>query len=307
MTWVAWRLQRTETLIAAAMLTAVALLLVPTGFQMASAFHSDHIAQCLTSNTFACNEAVHSFESRFDSIASLADWFTLLPGIVGALLAAPFVLDLEQGTYRLAWTQGISRRRWLAMKLGLAVLATLVAAVALIALVTWWRAPLVRLEGRMENSVYDSEGVVAIGYALFGLGLAAAVGTVWRRAVPALVVSFAGYFAARIFTDGWLRQRLVTPLQVTWKFKQPQPAVLNHAWVLSQGPLGAHGKTLTKLAINCNPADPGCAPHLPKFAQATYIPASQFWNLQLTEFALFGGVALVLLAFAAWWTHERTA
>jgi hypothetical protein len=44
----------------------------------------------------------------------------------------------------------------------------------------------------------------------------------------------------------------------------------------------------------------------PKFA-AVYHPASHFWPLQLIETALFGGLALALLAFAAWWIHERTA
>ena len=68
----------------------------------------------------------------------------------------------------------------------------------------------------MENSVFDSEGTVVFGYTLFALGLAAAIGVVWRRAVPALVVAFAGYFAARIFVDTWLRQRLVSPLSKTF-------------------------------------------------------------------------------------------
>ncbi len=36
-------------------------------------------------------------------------------------------------------------------------------------------------------------------------------------------------------------------------------------------------------------------------------PASRFWELQGIETALFGGTALLLIAFAAWWTHERTA
>jgi len=36
--------------------------------------------------------------------------------------------------------------------------------VALIVLVTWWRTPLVRLQGRMEPSVFDAEGSVVIGY-----------------------------------------------------------------------------------------------------------------------------------------------
>ena len=307
MTWVAWRLQRTETLIAAGLIAALALLLVPTGIQISAAFDDGHLARCLTSQTFACNEEIRSFSSRFASIESLTNWFTLVPGIVGALLAAPFVLDLEQGTYRLAWTQGVSRRRWIVTKLGLAVAVAVVAAAALIALVTWWRAPFVRLDGRMENSVYDAEGVVAIGYTLFALALAAAIGAVWRRAVPAFVVSLAGYFAARLFVDGWLRQRLVTPLHAVWRFTKQQPAALNHAWVLNEGPLGPNGQTLSKIGFACRPGSPGCAEHQPTFAGATFIPDSRFWDLQSLEFAVFAGAALLLLAFAGWWTRRRTA
>jgi hypothetical protein len=308
MTWVAWRLQRTETLIAAALLAALALLLVPTGIQIASAFDSEHLSRCITPDSFACAEAVHSFESRFGALQSLADWFTLVPGILGALLAAPFVLDLEQGTHRLAWTQSVTRRRWLLTKLGLAVLAAVAAAGVLIVLLTWWRAPFVRLDGRMDNSVYDAEGVVPIGYTLFALGLAAAIGALCRRAVPALVLSVVGYFAARIFMDGWLRQRLVTPLHATWAFAKNTPVSLRHAWVLNEGPAGSGGKILSKIvAIPCRPGTPGCNAHLPGYISATYIPPSRFWDLQLLELAVFGGVALVLLAFAALWTHERAA
>jgi hypothetical protein len=38
---------------------------------------------------------------------------------------------------------------------------------------------------------------------------------------------------------------------------------------------------------------------------AVYQPASDFWPLQGLETALFAGVALMLIAFAAWWTHQR--
>ena len=44
--WVGWRQQRTETLIAAAILAAIAALLVPTGLAMASAYHHDGLAAC---------------------------------------------------------------------------------------------------------------------------------------------------------------------------------------------------------------------------------------------------------------------
>ena len=62
------------------------------------------------------------------------------------------------------------------------------------AFVTWWRAPFVHLQGRMENSVFDSEGIVVFGYMLFALGLALAIGVVWRRAVP--FVAFVAYVGA---------------------------------------------------------------------------------------------------------------
>ena len=44
MTWVSWRLQRTETLIAVGILALLAALLVPTGIQMANAYHQDGLA-----------------------------------------------------------------------------------------------------------------------------------------------------------------------------------------------------------------------------------------------------------------------
>ena len=96
MTWVSWRLQRTETLIAAAILALLALLLVPTGIQMAGAYHHDGLAACLGQNpTDSCGRAIGSFTARFGKLGSVADWFTLVPGLVGAILAAPFVLELR--------------------------------------------------------------------------------------------------------------------------------------------------------------------------------------------------------------------
>ena len=41
MTWVSWRLQRTETAIAVGILVLLAALLVPTGLQMANAYNHE--------------------------------------------------------------------------------------------------------------------------------------------------------------------------------------------------------------------------------------------------------------------------
>ena len=173
---------------------------------------------------------------RFNGLGGLIAWLTLIPGLVGTVLAAPLLVSLEQGTQRLDWTQSITRRRWLVTKLGLAAAAAVVAAGVLVLLVTWWRMPFVRLQGRMDNSVFDSEGTVVLGYTLFALALCTLVGVLWRRAVPALMVGFAGYFAVRILFDTVVRQHLLTPLQATWRADGAPPPGARHAWVLRPVP-----------------------------------------------------------------------
>jgi hypothetical protein len=307
MLWLGWRQQRTETLITAAFLVVVAVVLLPTGFSMAAAYRDGGLGSCLAVDTESCRGAIDAFATRFARLGDLLAWLTIVPGVIGALLAAPLVQQLEHRTYRLDWTQSITRGRWLAGKLGLAIATALITAIVLTLLVTWWRAPWVRLQGRMQNSVFDSEGTVVAAYTLFALGLAAAIGAVWRRAVPALIVAFAGYFAVRLFVDTWLRQRLMDPVATTWAIKGHEPN-LRTAWVLNEMPVGADGQPF---------GFKGCAGEgacriqggalEPTYMHTVYHPASHFWGLQLRETALFAGAAIVLLAFAFWWTHRRAA
>jgi hypothetical protein len=318
MIWVAWRLQRVETLIAIVVIVLVAALLVPTGISMASQYDHDGLSACAAaSSAGSCQEAIQAFTARFDSVMNLLPWLNLIPGIIGIALAAPLLLELESGTYRLVWTQGITRRRWLATKLGTSVLAAVLAAIALSALVTWWRLPLDRLHGRMEN-VFDFEGTVGIGYVLFALGLSLAIGAVWRRTVPALIIGFAGYVAVRVFVQSWLRQRYESPLTTTWParsgFGKPE---LAKAWVLElrpsdrfghaiagpHNPLRACGNEIAP-GKGVKVVDPSCLP-ADLYNHAIYQPASRFWLFQGIETALFGGLAVALILFAAWWVHER--
>ena len=66
----------------------------------------------------------------------------LLPVLIGMFAGAPLVArELEGRTFRYAWTQGVSRRRWLTTKVLLlgAVIVLLSAASAGVHL--WWFAP----------------------------------------------------------------------------------------------------------------------------------------------------------------------
>jgi hypothetical protein len=304
--WVSWRLQRTETLIVLGILGLLAALLVPTGIQMANAYHRDGLAACLSVDTGPnCGQALGDFQQRFQALTTLANWFTLVPGLIGALLAAPFIFDLEHGTYRLAWTQSITRRRWLVGKLALPVAVAVLAAVALTLLFTWWRSPNVHINGRLDTGNYDTTGTVVIGYTLFALALALALGAVWRRAAASLTVAFVGYFAARVFVDYIVRDHLVAPLTATYRGAR-QPQFLYNAHVLSvtgniDGHQVIHGGN-GFLGGHVQIQAPGISNAV---FHVVYQPESHFWPLQLTETGLFVGLAALLIGFAAWWTNQR--
>src|SRR5262249_295578 len=162
-------------------------------------------------------------------------WFTLLPGLIGIALAAPVLIDLESGTFRLAWTQSITRGRWIANRLTLAVVTALAAGGILSLLCKWYRAPLDRVYGRLDGpSSYLLQGTVPLSYVLFALALTLAVGVIWRRTAPAMIASFVGFVAIRLFDDGWLRQRFLTPVSATWNIDARGPQI-NRSWVLSTG------------------------------------------------------------------------
>ena len=307
MTWVSWRLQRTETLIVLGILALLAALLVPTGIEMANAYHQDGLGACLPINPGpACAQELGNFQQRFQTLTNVANWFTLIPGLIGVLLAAPFIFDLEHRTYRLAWTQSITRGRWLLGKLGLAAAAALLAAGALALLFTWWRTPDSQINGRLETGIYDTTGTVVIGYTFFALALALALGAVWRRAAASLTVAFVGYFAARIFVDFWLRDRLVPAAHATWKGNH-QPHSLNNAHIISlNGTIHGHqifgGGSGFFGGNHVQVRAPGIANTV---FHAVYQPESHYWPLQLTETGLYLALAAILIGLAAWWTHQR--
>ena len=224
------------------------------------------------------------------------------------------LLELESGTYRLAWTQSVTRRRWLAVKLGLTALAAVLAALAMTAA----RDLVARRRSTSSTGAWrtssTSRAPSASATCCSRSALPLAIGAVWRRTVPALVAGFAGYIVARVFVQNWLRERYETPLTATWPASSgPQRPQLDKAWIIELGPSDRLGNALApplnpvgvcQRAARASGRDPSCLPD-DLYIHAVYHPASRFWLFQGIETALFGGVAVALIAFAAWWIHER--
>src|SRR6185436_5823191 len=147
MIWLTWRQHRKQALVLLLGLAALALVLIPTGRQAHKAVAAyDKCVDGLGSAAFVdggkaevCGQLSERFSNTHTSWAYAAILLLFLPLLVGLFWGAPLVArEVEQGTHRLIWTQGISRTRWMFTKLALVGVVVLVAAAAYALLVSWW-------------------------------------------------------------------------------------------------------------------------------------------------------------------------
>ncbi|SDH13522.1 hypothetical protein [Nonomuraea jiangxiensis] len=130
---------------------------------------------------------------------------------IALLLGAPLLArEYEQGTHELAWTQSVTRRRWLALRLGmhvgLAVSASVVMQTLLNAVVGV-RPATIPVPG---TDYFLGHGFVPYALAVFTVVAAATLGAVLRRLLPtvggaiAVVLAVTGLLDVVRFGDtGW--------------------------------------------------------------------------------------------------------
>ena len=135
-----WHRFRTQTLIALGALAVLAVVLAITGIQLTHAYDAA-VAACRPRGDCAPGSgSALNFPS--DSELTLANALNTLvvavPGLVGIFWGAPLIArEFETGSFRLAWTQGVTRTHWLAVKLGFVGVASMIAAGLLSLMVTW--------------------------------------------------------------------------------------------------------------------------------------------------------------------------
>ncbi len=132
MIWMTLRQHRKQALFTVIGLAALAALIVPTGVAMRNTMASTGLDECvrLALDSAECNTASRQFSNEYSSLAFVAILFVFLPLLIGLFWGAPLVArEVEHGTHRLVWTQGVSRRHWALVKFGFVGGATVVAAV----------------------------------------------------------------------------------------------------------------------------------------------------------------------------------
>lgn len=321
MTWLTWRQHRAEAIMLGLLIAAIGVTLLVLGLPMHSLFPGG-AARCAgiqPDAVDACSAAIRRLWEEHGYASKMLSLFNVLPFLIGAFLGAPLLArELESGTWQLAWTQAVPRMRWLTAKLAALAALTATLAVALAALITWYRQPLDVLDGRFTADAFDLEGLAPAAYALFAFAAATAAGTLLRRSLPALAAAFAAYVTVRVTVAGWLRPNYQTPRNLTEGVAandatidvgSPRMETGDHLdWTMATGYADPTGRRLTfaeaydmSLAARRAGVDLSAYMYEHDIQQwVVYHPADRFWTFQLIEAAIFVSLATILLTLVVW-------
>ena len=317
MTWLIWRQHRAQLYVGAAALAGLAVLLVITGLQMASQYHSALTACAANRN---CGNLPNTLFLGNHAVGFVVILTIGVPGLLGLFWGAPLVAaELETGTTQFAWMQTITRKRWLAVKTGWVLLAASVWGGAVSALVTWWSGPdnALQLDAFKANR-FDIQGTVPVGYALFAVALGIAAGTLLRRTLPAMAVTLAVFIAVRVLITEIVRPHYMTAVTATYSLAagfvppgsylelnhgvagpngQVIPGNLNTSAVVVDGVPANYAPAACQPLINSgNRGAPSCLAAHGYHGFVTYQPASRYWAFQGIETGIFVILAAALVA-----------
>ena len=259
MLWLSVRQFRTQALVAGAAIAGLSVVVVIVGSQLLADFHTN-VSSCAGS---ACGTAANDFVDKYTLMASWLDGLVLVvPGLIGVFWGAPLVAhELESGTFRLAWTQSISRARWTLTKLVLLGLAGMAVAGLCSLLVTWWSSPFDFVVGAGPFAHFDTHGIVPIAYAAFAFAVGVAAGAVVRRTVAAMGTALVAFAAVRVAVVEWVRPHLMAPLTMRSPFTITAPRRVQvgahlppGAWVMNASVVNRAGAVVrggaTGFAVN---------------------------------------------------------
>jgi hypothetical protein len=326
MTWVIWRQYRATAAIAGAILAAFAVLFLITGLQDAAKWHAA-LANCAKDG--ACGGLSQTVSLAGGPVYTLTILTLAVPLLFGMFWGSPAVArERETATVQFAWTQSVTRRRWLSVKTGWLLLAGAVFGGAVAGIVTWWYAPLNALhQGQFTQGSFDIQGIAPIGYAVFAVALGITAGALIGRSLPALAVTGGVFLALRLGVTYWVRVHYLPAVTTIYSVTQnftPKGAY----WPLAQGVVLPGGQLTTNMSVGPGHVTSGfTGPTIPAACQAagqvnstlacmarlgyrsftTYQPGYRFWPFQFIETGIFVALAAALIAVTFLLVRKRDA
>jgi ABC-type transport system involved in multi-copper enzyme maturation permease subunit len=296
MIWLSWRQHRLELLVIGIGLAFLSTLLIQNGLVINAAFHQVvqgglSVASCLArQNTSSLCQGIQA--NFYDTYLDPSDVLVVLlvPVLVGMFLGAPLVArEIERGTFRLIWTQSVTRLRWLLVKVGAQLAIILIAFAILSQVVTWYNAQSGSLAVSWDT--FDMVGFVPLAYMVFALALGIASGALLRNTVAAMLVTLITYPLVRILIGLLARPNYQPPLPLVMTLLFFS---VGHPGRIPQG----------------RPAFDACSssnlpPEMMVSEKLITACTHRILLFQGIDSAIFFGLAAGLLALTYWWIRER--
>jgi ABC-type transport system involved in multi-copper enzyme maturation permease subunit len=298
MTWVTWRQHRLEavwTLVLSALLGgSIGYVALQLSIAVGQCGGNAGLGYCLSGDAFGqIARAILQF--------NLAQYgLVVLPALAGAFIGAPLVArEIENGTRHLAWTQGVTRMRWLLVKLVLVIIPLLAAA----ALVGFLEIVFLNVQGPHVNrwDVFDQQAPVVPAATLFALALGVAFGAVIGKSVPAMAATLVAFVIVRVGIAELVRSHYIAPLmKTTHDLSAVGSQADSTAWWLGfSNYYDSTGHLLGNLL------GPGTGP--PSYVIQYFQPGDRFWAFETIEASILTGLALLILGFAVYWVTRRAS
>jgi len=317
MVWLTWRQHRVQVLV------VVGFLLVAGGLLLAHGMRTAGLADAFAAGTDG-RKAV--LGKQFGQVSTLLIWTAALPALVGLFWGTPLLArEYERGTHRLAWTQTVSRRGWLGVKLvGLGATVTL-AGLAFGAIMGLWAGEFAELRssaGLANLDLFVVTGVAPAAWWLFAFALGTVAGALTRALLPAMAVTLVVFFTVYVgmFTSQ-ARLHYATPVRV----EDAAPVVRGEPWSINTPPGAEARLPVGALMVAAGWVDRDgvalaggaewtCAEQENDYLKcmrdngyrwfAEYQPADRYWLFQWTEAGLLFAAA-VALGGIAWFRVTR--
>lgn len=336
MTWVAFRRHRTN-------------LLTATGLAITLVLWMVWVAHGLENTPFAGNQSpgfrILPFRDYYrgpwilqlpHQVDALNYLLLAFPCVLGGILGVPLVAaELEDRTNRLAWSQSISRTRWLFTKLWVVGLP-IVGLSILVALVTqWWTnkvgpVGIVSIfgpvafggSGRMQPQMFSVSGIAPIAYSLFAFSLGTMMGSIMRRVAWSIVATIVVYVIALAVVVTTVRPNLAPRSFVPFSNSATgvsapltpsdgvPPWILGSEFRFVPGSHHLSNSSAAEAARTC------AVQQVEWFTCMTrnkiqdgqiFQPASNYWTLQWKESAIYVTASAFLLAIGLWFVRRWRA
>lgn len=250
MTWLSWRQLRTSVAGVAVALVALLVVLWVSGSQLLHVFDTV-VLPCHAHRD--CGPVGAHFQALGHLTHVLSTLVIVAPILVGVFWGAPLVArELETGSYRLAWTQSVTRVRWSVVRLAMVALVAAAVVAVITSAVTWWQQPLDRFND-VPYSTFDARDLVPVAYAAFAVMLGALLGALLKRTIVAMLATIVGFVGVRYLVQAYVRPYVVAPLQAHLPFdvtltstgtsvgiNPPKPG----AWVISNETVTGTGRVV---------------------------------------------------------------